>query len=191
MTSRGLLEDYSSRTRVRSRGLDALRGLAVLTMVADHVALFAQAEPVRWTIGRVALPLFFLLAGHLARRLSWRLLVVLGAGLLLPVLAPWVDSPNVLVWIVVGSLLLAGVRRFGLSPWLLLVVSATLLANGQGFGGDGYAAPALMVMMAAGALIPRDGFAWASRLPAWLVPFGRFPLSVYVGHVLLLTVVTA
>lgn len=173
--------------------LDALRGFAIVCMVVDHLAFFAHADSLRLTVGRLALPVFFLLAGHLSRRLSPRLLWVLAAGIWLPLFAPWVDSPNVLVWVVAGALLLAGSRALGVTSLPLLVVCLTLLANPSlvPMPGTSYPPAALVAMMALGAFIPRESFAWAANLPAGLAFIGRYPLSFYCGHVLLLTVLVS
>jgi hypothetical protein len=173
----------------RDGALDRLRGLAVLLMVADHLALSAGLDVVRLTAGRLAVPLFFVLAGHLASRLSWRHGRLIGLGLLLPAFAPWVDSPNVLLYL---GVFLPAVAWAGRHRWLLplaVVLALTLAANGYaGPVGTGYAPSALLALCCVGALLPRSAFAAAGRLPVVLAWPGRHALSLYVGHVLALTV---
>lgn len=190
----GCAAPVAVRPRGRDVGLDRLRGLAALLMVVDHVALFAGLEPVRMTVGRLAMPLFFVLAGHLVARWSWRLLWVAWLGLVLPLFAGWVDSPNVLLWYAMGAAALLVLRQVDASPWWLIVVALALAANGFGsagevdlFGRSSYDPWALFGLLAVGALLPRTAFAWCVRIPRWLAPVGRYPLTVYVGHVLLLT----
>lgn len=188
----------SDARALRSRGLDALRGLAVVFMVADHLALFAGAPLVRVTVGRLAMPLFFVLAGHLATRLSWRVARLGLLGVLLPLAAPWVDSPNVLLWLAYGAVALALARRAHLPPALLVGAQLAVFANPGVFHpyadlGTGYPPAALLGLMALGAMLHRDQLTGlADRLPARLVPplswAGRHALGLYVGHVLLLTV---
>lgn len=189
----GRLENFGRLAGVgRSVGVDRLRGLAVLAMVVDHVALFVGAEPLRWTVGRVAVPVFFVLGGCLVRRLTWRHAWVFVLGLVLPVLAPWVDSPNVLCWYALGAVLVWGVRSWAAGPAVALVVLVTALANGVGSVGAGYPPAALWALMCFGALVPLGRLAaLGERLPGWLGLPGRFPLTVYAGHVLALTALGA
>lgn len=157
-------------------------------MFADHLALvFSGPELIRLTVGRLAVPMFFLLAGHLARRPRWRHALVALVGVLLPVLVPWVDSPNVLVWWALGVVLLWGGRLAGVPAWVWPVLAATLAANGWApMIGTGYNPWALWALMALGQLVPRDWFSWAGRLPGWVGALGRRPVWVYAGHLLAL-----
>jgi uncharacterized membrane protein len=173
----------------RAVELDRLRGLAIACMVVDHVALVVGGlGGVRWTVGRLALPIFFVLGGHLARRLSPRHLVIAGVGLLLPAVVPWIDSPNVLLLYAVGAALVVIGRLGRLSRVLMLVVLLTAMANGVGGrAGTGYPPAALWALMLVGIDVPR---AWlvqlGGRLPRWLAGPGSWPVSVYVGHLLAL-----
>jgi hypothetical protein len=178
----------------RSAAVDAVRGLAVLLMVGDHLCATLAPGSVwagvyRLTLGRLAMPLFFLLSGSLVRRLSWRHAGVLAVGLVLPVLAPWVDAPNVLVWYAAGAALLVLFARQGWPLWLLLLPALVLYANGWTTAlGTSYQPWALFALMAVGQLVGRQ--AWARMpSPGPLRLLGRWPLSVYVGHVLALTVI--
>jgi uncharacterized membrane protein YcfT len=174
----------------RSSALDRLRGLAIACMVVDHVALiFAGPQLLRETIGRLAVPLFFIVGGHLVRRLSWRHGWVLLVGLALPALIPWVDAPNVLVHYAIGAALLVAMRAGRLSPWLLVALALTAMANETMPAGNGYNPVALYALMAVGAVIGRHSFVFGERLPRFLGLVGRFPLSVYVGHLFLFEIV--
>lgn len=192
MRFRGLLEQLhrggGRGHATRAGHLDAMRGLAIACMIVDHLALYADLDAVRWTIGRLALPLFFILAGHLVRRLSWRLLAVGVAGLLLPQLAPWVDDPNVLLWYATGAVVIVGWRRTGWPWWPLIAAGLTLGANGWAeLLGRGYNPLLLLAMMALGAGLNRDQLGAFRRVPRQLRLLGRWPLTIYIGHVLLLT----
>lgn len=177
--------------RARLAGLDRLRGLAVLLMVLDHVLVVADVgTPVRLTVTRASMPLFFLIAGSLVRRARWgRLGLVAVLGAVLPVVVPWVDAPNVLLYYAVGAVLLAVVRgRRG--RWVALAVAASLAANGYLAFPGAYSPGGLWVLMLAGALagapaLDRVG----ARLPAWVARAGRYPLTVYVVHLLALRAV--
>ena len=169
---------------VRAHSLDRLRGLAVLCMVADHLALFAGADAVRWTVGRLAFPLFLLLAGHLARRPSWRLLWLVVLGQVLYALVPWSSADVVLLWLAAGSLYVALLR--GRRWALLLPLFLVLVLHLNGFVAQAYDGWAALAICCAGALLPRSSFAWAGRLPAVLGRLGRWPLTVYACHLLVL-----
>jgi hypothetical protein len=180
--------------RGRLAELDRLRGFAVACMIADHLALFAgNVEPIRLTVGRLAMPLFFVLAGNLAGRLRWRHVLVAALGVALPAAAWWIDSPNVLAWWAVGCVVLAGARRLGGRSALGLLVVFGLAAGANGWvqlGGDTYQPAELLGLMAAGALVPRSRLVQLGRrLPSLFAGLGRFPVSVYAGHVVVLTAV--
>jgi peptidoglycan/LPS O-acetylase OafA/YrhL len=178
-------------TRARTIELDVLRGFAIACMIVDHTVLvFGGPHVLRLTIGRLALPVFFVLAGNLSRRLSWRTAGTLLLGLGLPLLVPWIDNPNVLAWYALGGCLLWAARG---TSWGLPVLAAaclTSLANGQGLAfGDGYPGAALVGLMVLGTYVPRSLLVAAgARLPRWLAVLGRWPRAVYVGHLLLLEV---
>lgn len=176
--------------RVRSRALDAVRGLAIVLMICDHLLIWQSwGWPLRLTVTRASMPLFFVVSGHLVRRLTWRHAAILGIGLLLPFVVPWIDAPNVLAWYVIGAVVIVQTRR--LAPWLLPVLVAVPLVQYANLldvhpVGTGYMPSALVGLMAFGALLPRAWFSWGDRLPRALALAGRFPLSVYVGHLLAL-----
>lgn len=172
----------------RDYALDAVRGLAILLMVADHLSYFMGWEVVRLTAGRVAMPLFFLVAGHLAGSPKWRHVRIGFLGLLLPLAVPWIDNPNVLVLWAAGVALLWCLRYFGhLAAWVT-VVALTLLANGWGFApGNGYDWLALWGLMAVGhGSATHRMFGWGNALPEWVAAMGRHPIAWYVGHLAVL-----
>lgn len=174
----------------RLPGLDAARGLAIGLMAVDHLCVvFAGPMWVRLTIGRLALPIFFVLAGYLARRVSARTVAIGATGVLLPLAVPWIDAPNVLVYWAVGACVIAVCRRWPAALWMIIVAALTWGANGFRTFPDGvlsYEPLLLLGMMAAGALAGRSVWTWADRLPRWLCWPGRHAIWVYVGHLLLL-----
>lgn len=180
-------------TGLRVVGFDAFRGLAVLAMFVDHLALvFGGPDELRLTIGRLAMPAFFLLAGHLAGRLRFRHLEIFALGILLPVFVPWVDAPNVLVWWAIGCAVLVAARAAGFPSWLLAAAALGASANGFSTVPDGllmYDPIALYGLMALGQLIPSSSFTWAARAPRWVAVLGAHPIAFYVGHLVLLRVV--
>lgn len=174
--------------RPRLDWLDAFRGLAVVFMVIDHVALVTHVPDVfRILPGRLAMPMFFLLAGYLARGVKWRHFWVGYAGLALPFFVPWIDAPNVLVLWALGVLLLQVAAYVGLSAWVIAAVGLTVAANGWAHSGGGfYDLPAMFGLMALGSMMPLSAFLVTKRLPAAvgapLAAVGRNPLAWYLGH---------
>ncbi len=174
----------------RLLGLDALRGLAVLVMVGDHASRYVPGG--YWfsiTGGRLAVPLFFVVAGALVTRVTWRHGWVAVLGLALPVAVPWIDSPNVLLLLAVGAVVVATLGQ-SVWRWPLLVVALTAYANqwpGPAPVSGFYVPLALLALMVLGSLLGRVELATlGDRLPHWLRAPGRYPLSLYVGHLLVL-----
>lgn len=187
---------FDSVQRVAGRrlpGLDAARGLAIVFMAVDHLCLvFSGPMWLRLSVGRLALPVFFVLAGYLARRVSARTVVIAWAGVLLPLAVPWIDAPNVLVYWAGGVCVVSVCRRWPAALYALVVVGLTFGANHFRLvpvGVSSYEPLALLGMMAAGALAGGGLWRWADRLPSWLAPLGRRAVWVYVGHLLVLQLV--
>lgn len=175
----------------RSPALDRVRGLAIVLMAVDHVASLSGWVVVEDTVGRAAMPLFFVLAGSLLGRLRWRHAQLVGLGLLLPVVMPWLDAPNVLTLYGVGALVIWLWRRLVWPVWVLAAAGLTQAANGWAGGlfFTGYQPLALLGLLALGAMLPRTTWSWGSSLPGWMGLLGRFPVTVYVGHLLVLTAI--
>jgi surface polysaccharide O-acyltransferase-like enzyme len=163
-------------------------------MILDHCLLIANvAHPIRATVTRLAVPLFFVISGHLVRRFSMRTFGIGIIGLALPIAVPFVDNPNVLLWYASGAALVVLSRRYSWAPWVIMAYVFTLSANFflQSNWNDSYWAPALYGLMVMGSVMPRSVFASLhfERLPNWVAIIGRIPLRIYVGHLLLLTVI--
>ena len=193
VTQRALLAPTASRS-ARHAGLDRLRGLAVLLMVLDHVLLLSgYSGELRESVTRLAMPMFFVIAGHLFRRLSRRTLVIAWAGFLLPVAVGWIDDPNVLIWYALGCCYLTLARKVGRwALWAIVALALTQFANGMGTVPVGvltYEPIGLLALLCVGQLLPRRAFDAGARLPSGLSYVGRWPLTVYVGHVLVLAAV--
>lgn len=196
-TAASLVEAHTaSPIPPRSAAIDRLRGAAVALMVLDHLLIVTghSGSVLRETVTRAALPLFCILAGHLAGRASWRWGALFVAGAVLPAVVPWVDAPNVLLLIFCGLLYLAAVRLMppALGDFALLfavVLGLTRFANGYAdpLGDRAFDYYAVVGLMALGRLIPRLSLERVgSVLPASSAAFGRYPLSLYVGHLLFL-----
>lgn len=183
----------------RSVALDRWRGLAIAFMIIDHLALYAAlvwgenvaGGMVRLTIGRLAVPIFFVLAGYLVTRLRWRHLGIYAVGVVLPVLVPTIDNPNVLCWWATGCALIVACRYAGLPVWVLGVALATLVANGYKLEvGNSYVPYGLWLLMVLGAglrgAVPAIVERLGGALPAAFGWLGRHPVGIYVGHLLAL-----
>lgn len=178
--------------RARSVPLDALRGLAILAMIADHAAKLAELEVIRWSVGRLAMPVFMLIAGALVRRLKWRLLWIAALGIALPILYPWMGQPDILVAYAVGAVVVlivqaaaAGASRSLATGYAVAGIAAvTLAANGI----EPWMFGAVALMVIGAALGPARIEQAATRVPRWLARIGRRPLTWYVAHIVALDV---
>lgn len=187
--ARDLDRTFVARTPVAYRisALDALRGVAMLLMLLDHLALVVGGlDEVRLTLGRLAMPLFFVLAGHLARDPRWRHLGIAAVGVVLPLVVPWIDAPNVLVIWAVGVVILWAGRRWSVPAWVVVVVALGCAANGWTSTDGHYDFLALWALMALGSILPTSALMFCARAPRWVATLGRFPISFYVGHLLVL-----
>lgn len=196
---------HTQRVGHRFAGLDVTRGIAIMLMVLDHGLVVAGQDhsPIRMTMTRAALPVFMVLAGALigAHLRGRRLLRVAIAGLALPLVVPWIDNPNILVLYVLGAVIVWAARGTGRDPrtgalWVALVAVVTLSANGWGDQPGGYPWAPVVALMLTGALAGRWRLAAATACldRRWLRPvqwIGRYPLTVYVGHLLILQLVVS
>ncbi len=187
-----MLSTSTLTATVRRVELDRLRGLAILLMIGDHLARIWSYEGYRLTLGRLAMPLFFIICGHLAgHRLSRRHLLAFGLGLGLPVLVPWVDSPNVLVWLSIGAVILYVFDQHGWPTWVLIVPALILAANSWALWTNthSYDPLALLALMALGRGLAPAVFIFGRGIPAWVGALGRRPLTWYVGSSLAIQLV--
>lgn len=179
--------------RTRDTVIDKARGLAILLMIVDHVCIVANhGYWLRHTITRLAMPLFFVISGHLVKRISWRTFAIGIVGLAIPQLVYFSGNINVLTWYSVGAIVVYFARKYPPAlygvTWITLTISANFYFSGQWSGPTSYWSPALIALMTLGATVPRDIFHqipfW--RLPEWVSKIGKYPLSIYVGHLLIL-----
>lgn len=178
--------ESATAKRVRSVAIDNLRGFAVLLMLLDHSLVVAGLyhSPVRATLTRLSMPLFFLISGHLVKRLGIRQFYVGFIGLFLPLAVPWVDSPNVLFWYAIGCALILYLPRN-----MIIALPLLMAANYEGLFriDSSYWPLALFALMALGKQISREQFERVgSLLPSPISYLGRFPLTIYITHLLIM-----
>lgn len=178
--------------KIRHVGIDRIRGLAIAIMIFDHLVLVFQGpQIIRETITRTAMPLFFLLGGYMLHRFSWRIPVIGVTGILLPMVVPFIDDPNVLFYYALFAPAIIYGRKY---PVLMLGIVAFALTYGANYYVGQptrlmYHPVFVLALMAAGTMIPRRFADYGNRLPGFLTMIGQHPLSIYVGHVLFLSVV--
>lgn len=181
--------------------LDRVRGLAVLLMIVDHLLLFSLTlapaadlrVDLRSTLTRLSMPLFMVVSGFLLNGVSRRRVVavaVVAAGLapVLYVCWPEFAQPEILaLWLLVFPL-----RSLLVRFPLELVFAGVLQVLHLPVGWPGFEPGLLLVFLGLGVLArerPRSLELLGRLLPGVFARFGRFPLSVYAGHLLLLSVV--
>jgi uncharacterized membrane protein len=175
--------------------VDALRGIAILCMIADHLAaLYWPLWPVRYTVGRAALPLFMLCSGYLfavrGRGPSGRRhleLFVFAVPINIGLWMWWreaVPDPLLVIgvaWLFAGWVL----ERPVVSAVVGLVVSTTLPLSPT------YQPGYLVGLMALGVLWQRTGPGVDLRRMPLVEGIGRRPLTWYVAHLVLVLAVRA
>jgi hypothetical protein len=204
-----LVGSTTAATRLTPRRnplIDAVRGLAVVLMVLDHVlfqrdpsSVLRVGSPV--SITRLSLPLFMLAAAAVWRPGAWRrygrLIPVAVVELVLCELLG-MPAPGIVALIVVVGLVLdvAAWLRAGreVHPyvWALLgLVQALYVPVAWG----GYQPGLVLAWWALGRLAwptleaAASSVTSSSTLRNWLASIGRRPLVWYVGHLLVLVVV--
>ena len=168
----------------------------MILMIIDHALLGlagdeAWAQSVRLTATRAALPIFGILAGHLAAtrppKFDRVVLLALAAGLASQV-GPYahIPGPDVL-WLLAGSVLAVGFTPSRYRVALLAV--AVIQPTTWHMAWAGYQPGVVLGVVLAGSWATRDSLdGLGSRLPDWLGWAGRRPLLTYVGHMAVLAV---
>jgi hypothetical protein len=180
---------------LRWRALDQLRGLAIILMVLDHVLL--QIEPthsLRYTLTRLSLPLFMITAGTLYRPATPRRLARLAPAILVEATISTIvleSRPGIVTVYAIALLTTTATQhipRLG-TPRALIAIGLlqTLLLP---ITWTGYQPGLVLAFVNAGRLIN------PASLPAMspdsrLATIGRYPMTWYVGHLLVLIAITA
>ena len=181
----------------RYRALDWLRGVAIALMVLDHVLVVIDPDHwLRLGLTRWSLPLFALLLGLLFRPgLRRRHLHLLAAAIPATLAggAVGIGQPDVLV-VILAALLL---HQLPMHPWVL-TAAGWIVATNLPIGWGGYEVGDVVLLIGLGRLVALSG-AWLvvedviatdGRLGRGLVAIGRRPLTWYVGHLVVLAVLS-
>lgn len=185
----------------RDAWLDRVRGLAVVLMVVDHLAVFlvhewgnpapygGLAQLIRYTLTRASLVLFMLVAGWLIEERGARprrIAEVLIGGAAVTAFGAWLDlpigRPDVLLLIGVALFFWRQIRRHPVTAIALGVVQLTAWPVSW----SGYQPGAVLALLAAGVVWncwELDEIEWTDRLPSWLAWPGRHALALYVAHI--------
>lgn len=168
-----------------------------MLMILDHVLIqVAPGHTLRWTVTRLSLPLFLLVAGALWRPgLRWRHLQLTAAAAAATVLAPLLGmpTPNILVLVLGGVLLMHAATR---APWAWLAVCVvaaqtyTYLLPGWWAGYEPWTVLALLLVGHLGRVHLFGHLGATPRGLGLLELVGRYPLTIYVGHLLVLVEVS-
>jgi fucose 4-O-acetylase-like acetyltransferase len=169
--------------------IDRLRGLAIVLMILDHaLAVYGTGGVLRWTVTRASLPLFMLSSGWVMRNRDWpsarraiELVLAAGISTVLVRVLPGMARVDVLVVYLVALTMWPIARRFGGEWWVFTcVVLGALPVLWHGYH------PLVVVgLMVAGPFALENG-TWVRKLgeslPAEMEVIGRWPLTLYVGH---------
>ncbi len=186
-------------------GVDALRGVAVVLMILDHGLIAFDVDHrywfVRMTLTRASLPLFCLVAGALckpavnARREACLLGAMVPATFLNWMLG--IGLPDIISLLYLGLVVLKVVIWFDRPwAWALVASAAAIQPATWPLGGEwtGYQPGVVMTLLVFGHALGR---VWLGALGdvvpcralfAWI---GRYPLTMYVGHLAALVVAVA
>lgn len=180
----------------RNQRIDKLRGLAILLMILDHVLSIIDPENLaRYTLTRAALPIFMLIAGYLLANRNasikryLQLVAAAFASLTIVQYIPGMAKVDVLFVIALALALWPIAQHY---PIIALCVG-TVQAQTLGLW-DGYQPGHLLALMCAGALLKHTrahndelvAKRIADAIPHAFAQVGRWPLLVYLGHLLLI-----
>lgn len=169
--------------------IDRLRGLAIALMVLDHaLVLVDPTNPLRYTLTRLALPLFMVTAATVHRPVTPRRLLHFAPATAVELLVatPLLGtSPGIVTTYALVAVLFDHAGPLRQRPGLLLTLGL-IQALYLPLGITGYQPGLVLAWFALGRLAPTDFAAVAPRHLALLEPLGRHPLPWYVGHLLAL-----
>ena len=173
--------------RTHSKAIDSLRGIAIALMIVDHIVIrFAGPIIIHDTITRAAMPIFFIISGHLIKRVNYRHILIGILGILLPLYVSFLDDPNVLFYYAIFSPVILLLKRYPEIGVGVLALCLTFYGNFHDLEfGNGYPPLIILSLMILGTMTPRIFFSFADKIRGF-DRLGRFPLTIYVGHLLII-----
>ena len=164
-------------------------------MICDHILVYVDHDSVLRYLTRVAMPLFFIISGHVVRKIHGkRLFGIAMIGLVLPLIFPWIDNPNVLfLYAVFVPIIVVWKNSERDRPMFFFAIACALTysANDYPAFGNGYDPVTTFAIMCLGALVPTWYFVIFDWIPRPIRVIGSYPLSIYVGHLFLLGIIAA
>lgn len=192
----------------RIRVLDAMRGLAILLMVVDHVLSALEStgmsnsivEYSRLSITRFSMPLFMIASGIVWGKYGLRLsrwLQVLALAIVLNAMTrllwPDFNYPEILL---VWSLIAVAWRLVVRFPIITMIIGYTQTTYWQ-ISWAGFQPGELAIFLGAGVILSKLSIDWlwqerrTMRLIEPLAFVGRYPLTIYGVHLSLLALIVA
>ena len=188
--------------------IDAIRGLAIALMILDH-SLFAIesigmanniVEYSRLSITRFSMPLFMIASGIICKLYGLRIkrwiqvfILSILVNVTIRVLWPDFNNPEILfVW----TLLAIGYRLIVRFPITVMIIGYTQFVFWPVSWG-GYQPGELAIFLGVGVLIARAPLdrTWKQirfeKLLSTFAFLGRYPLSIYSGHLISLSLIVA
>ena len=198
----------SDSLKVRIALLDGMRGLAIIIMIVDHILSALESigiesnfvEYSRLTATRFSMPLFMIASGIVwgayglrLKRWGQVLLLAVALNAMTRLLWPDFNFPEILM---VWALLAIAWRLIVRFPIITMIVGYTQTTYWM-LPWQGFQPGELAIFLGAGVLIskaPLD-WLWRERRTAKLIEplafVGRYPLTIYGGHLTLLAIIVA
>lgn len=181
----------------RLQWIDSLRGLAILLMLLDHALSLVSdlngtyhpvALLVRLTLTRLAMPMFMLVAGYCFKgNLNLRRFGELVVAACLANVAFWRlgwHTPDIVALFVIVALLSAWIHRYPVAFFVVGIIQAMFWR----YDSNVYQIGAIVCCVSFGVLLRR--LDWQPTwVPSGFERVGRYPLTWYVGHLLVFAVI--
>ncbi len=198
----------SDSLKARSALLDGMRGLAIIIMIVDHILSALESigiesnfvEYSRLTATRFSMPLFMIASGIVwgmygLRLKRWAQVLVLAVALnaMMRLLWPDFNFPEILL---VWSALAIFWRLIVRYPIITMIIGYTQITYWM-LSWQGFQPGELAIFLGAGVLISKSSLSWLWKEPRTLrliepLAFvGRYPLSIYGGHLAMLALIVA
>lgn len=188
--------------------LDAMRGLAIIIMIVDHIFSVLESVGVesnfveysRLTATRFSMPLFMIASGIVwgayglrLKRWGQVLLLAVALNAMTRLLWPDFNFPEILL---VWSALAIFWRLIVRYPIITMIIGYTQTTYWM-LPWQGFQPGELAIFLGAGVLISKSSLTWlwqeprTSRLIEPLAFVGRYPLTIYGGHLAMLALIVA